>query len=118
MTLRQCQILEALLAVEEARPGGKLGRGAHPDEVKRELATFRPRRTSSELIRRELRELGPRYVREQRTSAGRTAGRHLFTLTAAGRVKAHDLATARARLRREARERAERNRRHREGADA
>lgn len=101
MTLRQCQILEALLAVEEGREGGNVGTGAHPDEVKLELRRIRPYRHSSELVRRELRELGPRYVREG--GAGWRGSRRHFTLTDDGRVKARELAEARGRLTREAR---------------
>jgi hypothetical protein len=115
MTLRQCQVLEALLAVEEDRPGGNVGLGAHPDEVKRELAAIRPRRCSANMIRQELRELGPRYVRERAGPANGFARPVLFTLTADGRVRARELAASRARLRQEARARAERNARHREG---
>lgn len=108
MTLRQCQILEALLAVEEARPGGNVGMGSHPDEVKRELATFRPSTVSANMIRKELRALAPRYVRER--SRGGPSFPRLFTLTEDGRVRARELAEGRARLRREAQDRGRRNR--------
>lgn len=97
MTLRQTQILEALLAVEESRPGGNVGLGARAVEVRRELRAIRPSPTSENMIRRELRELNV-YARERKVVG--SAGGLFYTLTETGRVKARELADARAAMRR------------------